>query len=327
MKKKIIIIACLSTGFAHGMQTTYLLEITEKSLSIIAHGTPINLFKESIFEPSNPISLTVIGNHQQNMLQECPDQLGIVGHTYVSSSGIHSIFKRNKDNDSDSDDDTYHPHPHHVDKQTSKNGHTIRSMILEIDEPYISNSTPPENYGVCTNDSSECKIFTIPSRLINNFVYEAHGGYSIEHNRFVGSYCKEIYEGAIAIEKAAKDLALCYTKALTIGSTLQYSDEKSIALPTLSADVGFPREKAAPIAVTTALEYVKNNPEKYKSINFFVKKQSDFALYKKLLMQECNLLEKICLLFCANKAHEHFLSHIPLDVITQILLILHSLQK
>ena len=324
MKRNIIIIACLSTGFAHGMQTTYLLEITEKSLSIIAHGTPINLFKESIFEPSNPISLTVVGNHQQNMLLKSDDYLYNIGNIYCNNLN-NSIHKRNKDNDSASDDDTYHPHPNQIEKQTWQDFHTIKSLIMHVEEPCISNSTRSQNHAFCPKGFSECINFTIPGQFIDDFVYEVHRPVS---NRNDMCYQK-MFTGDEAIKEASKDLALCYTLVLNQGTKERFyiNEKSSIALPTLGADVGFPREKAAPIAVTTALEYVKNNPEKYKSINFFVKKQSDFALYKKLLMQECNLLEKICLLFCANKAHEHFLSHIPLDVITQILLILHSLQK
>lgn len=80
-----------------------------------------------------------------------------------------------------------------------------------------------------------------------------------------------------AFEEASKDLALCYNKLLDIPSI------KDIAIAPLGTDVGFPRDQAAPIAVKTIIEGIKNNPDKFASIHLFVKKRSEFALYTELL--------------------------------------------
>ena len=59
----------------------------------------------------------------------------------------------------------------------------------------------------------------------------------------------------------------------------------SIALPALSTDVGFPREQAAPFAVAAILQFIKDFPNAYDRIELFVKKRSEFELYKNILMQ------------------------------------------
>jgi len=59
--------------------------------------------------------------------------------------------------------------------------------------------------------------------------------------------------------------------------------KRSIALDALSTQTGFPREKAAPIAIKAVLDFIQENPDAYDVIQLFVKKRSEFDLYKKLL--------------------------------------------
>jgi len=91
--------------------------------------------------------------------------------------------------------------------------------------------------------------------------------------------------GNAAIEEAGKDLAACYQEALDIvlKKLLEDKKEKNIAFSTLGADVGFPREKAAPIAVKAIVEFIQHNSGAYDVVELFVKKRFEFALYKELL--------------------------------------------
>ena len=299
MKKNILIIACLCTALVHAMETCSLREITKNSLSMLSHGTKINLIKGSIFDPSSPMDITVVGVNQQNMLKKRSFQPKKVGKIYTFTCSI--IFEKNKDDDSASDDDTYKPYPISVDQlktgyfeQNLKFGHhkIIKSTILNIAEP-------------CINQLWELNT---EGELIKNFEYCANRPISNEKNRV-------IHFGDEAIQEASNDLVICYEKILAKGlEVFPCCKSKSIAIPTLSADTGFPRELAAPIAVKTVLEWVKNNsqtcdllghkPRRYDTINFVVKKRSDFALYKKLLIQRCIFPKNICLLYCAHNDNE-----------------------
>lgn len=325
MKNNLLILACMCPAFTYGMETISLLGMTTNSLSMICNETKINLIKGSWEEATDTIELTVVGNHQQHMLQESYDNLATIGHTYYSPySGYHSIHKRKKDDETSSDDDTYKPHPHQVDKQTWRDSSKIKKPIITIEEPCISYSTRPKSLGFYPPNSSSMQTIRIPAEFKNDFVYSVHRAVPNEQD----TYWDLVFIGDEAIQEASKDLTLCYNNALTKGiNCLQNyaKKDKNLAFPTLGADVGFPREKAAPIAIATVLEFVQDHPQdtekfEYESINFFVKKRSDFALYKKLLMEYYKPIKAICLLYCAHKDQNNLsiLSTIPLDVINYI---------
>lgn len=114
-----------------------------------------------------------------------------------------------------------------------------------------------------------------------------------------------------AIKEASKDLTLCYEETLNRG--LLGLNKKSIALPTLSTEVGFPEDKAAPIAVETVIQFIKNN-QHYDDIYLVVKKDSEFNLYKSLLIQHTGLLYKIYLFYWTHKDQEKNLSLLPREI-------------
>lgn len=100
------------------------------------------------------------------------------------------------------------------------------------------------------------------------------------------------YWGNEAITKAGKDLTFCYNNVLDKARKLFTTQKtennpeksiKSIALPTLSTSLGFPRKDAAPIAVAAVLNFIKNNPTAYDEIHLVVQKRSEFALYTERL--------------------------------------------
>ena len=81
-------------------------------------------------------------------------------------------------------------------------------------------------------------------------------------------------------------LETCYKDILTaIIEELDDIKQRKIAIPALSTEVGFPREKAAPIAIKAIVEFIQNNPNAYAVIELFVKKRSEFKLYQELLEQ------------------------------------------
>ena len=91
-------------------------------------------------------------------------------------------------------------------------------------------------------------------------------------------------EGQKAIKKASKDLYACYINVLKEGLRIAADKkEKSIALPLLSVELGFPSEQAAAIIVKAITDFIKSNAEGYHYIELFVKKRSEFELYQKLL--------------------------------------------
>jgi hypothetical protein len=133
-----------------------------------------------------------------------------------------------------------------------------------------------------------------------------------------------------AIIAASNDLPLCYTNALTEGlkyfpnSSEENNDSKknkSIAFPTLSADVGFPRDKAVPITLTSITNFIRNYiSDGYDRIELVVKKRSEFAAYKKFLI---NYWQKPCLLILAHQDNKHFLYTIPRELLDFILRLMH----
>jgi hypothetical protein len=327
MKKNILIIAAFSTTFAHAMETCSLREITKNSLSMQCNGTTINVTKESVSSAADKVIIIVLGMHQQNMfLNDCHFQKAI-GSTFNKNLHDHGIYE--DDNDA-SDDDTYQFYPLSVNElnrriayskgelydpsgkqEIWKNGNKKNTKIrsLYIAEPCIS------QLDYSNTKEKSIKIFTY---ILNK---------KPQHGSFYRPLPLQFF-GDEAIQEASNDLVFCYKRILAKGlGTLELTPQKSIAIPTLSADTGFPRELAAPIAVTTVLEFIKSEPKKwnpinnkpvqYDTINFVVNKRSDIALYKKLLVQRCNGVYNICLLSWAHKDSE-LLSCLPREIIDYI---------
>lgn len=292
--------AYITTATACGMETN--------PFSIISHGTKITLTKGYVSNADNKVDIIVVGNAQQCTLQK--PSIGyrsVVGKIeYIDD---HIIYEKNKNADSASDDDTYKPfvHSNYREKKSCQkiNAKTMHCTVMSVIEPRIKKS-----------------------RYYDNKQSEFAKGFSYYAERYTRdathTYVTSEAHGNEAITQASKDLALCYTKVLTEGlPKLSENKYKSIALPTLSADVGFPREQAAPVAIAAILEFVSNNPNAYNSIALFVKKQSEFALYKTLLTEYWNnTTAKICFLYCAHKNPDHFLSNLPRDIINSITLLM-----
>ncbi len=326
---KIILFASLATTFIHGMETVSLLGMTKTSLNMVYNGTKINLSKKPWEDAVDTKVLMVIGNQQQNMLQERHNGLNTIGHAYFSYGTVCYIRKRKMADESASDDDTYIEEAlsfksyRQIDKQTWREHYKEKKIYMKIEEPCISNSTREKIISFCQPDSDSMQTITIPAQLMNTFVYNVHRAVPDRDD----AYYDLVFQGDEAIQEASKDLILCYNNALTEGLKYFQSEAKknrSLTFPTLGADTGFPRDKAAPIAIATVFEFIQEHPDEYESITFFVKKRSDFALYKKLLMEYYKPIQTICLLYFAHKNNETIISLLPFNVINHITWLMHN---
>lgn len=136
----------------------------------------------------------------------------------------------------------YHPYPDPIHKEIPCDKHSI---IIRIEEPCITTDERGFIYNVRTEDTKQ-KTW----------------------------YYTETLEGFIAIQKALSDLILCYNNCLHKGLTLN-CPQKTIALPILGTNFGFPQDIAEQIAIETTFDFIQRNPQRYKSINFLVKEYSD----------------------------------------------------
>jgi len=290
MKKHILLLPFLFPASIHSMETNSLLEITKKSFNIAYCGTKINVTKKSLFEISDKVTMTIVGKHQQKMLHYYfAENYDCIGITYFPGS---PIYQKYEEYDSDSDDDTYKPYePCHLSDTHQHNFKKLedKHLITKIIEPCITQTT--------LLNGQKTYLYNVMRKNVN----------SVNHVAVLTSIDKT------AIEEASKDLIQCYNNVLTFpiecgtldnhicANKLNNSAKPTVALPPLGADVGFPRDKAAPIAITTVLKFIKNNPNAYGTIYFYVKKRSDFARYKLLLMHHTGVLYNICLFILAHK--------------------------
>ena len=285
MKKNILILACTFISFAHGMETN--------NFSIKIYGTIINVTKGPLHVLSN--NICVVGQHQQQLLEEFSN----IGKYYTPGelSCSHTLnYIENIYSENSSDDDTYKTFEVENRYKLLGNAQTLdtKSAVIRVTEPCISSA------GWRRNPQTD-KLIPIISYTIHRF--------DKNHKKT----CLDFKDDK-AIQEASKDLILCYEKALIHG--VQHP-EKNIAFSTLSADVGFPRDKAAPIAIKTIITFLKNNPHTYNCITLCVQKRSEFMAYKELLN---NYWQRICLLYCVYKNYDTdvALSWLPLDVIHYI---------
>lgn len=299
MKKNIVMIACFTTTFMSGMNTNFFLDITNNSLSIVSCGTKITVIKESLSTMANKVDRLIVGAKQQNTsAAEGIEEPNLIG-TIVNTARI-------RDNDSASDDDNYKPYPYRLgDKRKKPNNIPLNAettCIVNMVEPYIT----AETYLNKKNELTAGLTYTVHRKIKQPYTpYRI-----IDYTHKILTFHKKQ-----AILEASQDLMYCYQVAL---NQILCNNSSIIALSTLGADVGFPRALAAPIAITTVLEWVKEHPQGYNNIHFVVKKRSDFALYKKLLFQQCLPMETVLLLYCAHNDPKDLFSYIPHDVIRHI---------
>lgn len=231
--------------------------------SITLHGTKINLTKGFIGDAGDRVDCIVLGRQQQRTLQEPSlGDLNEIGKMNFQDC----IYRKSKEDESASDDDTYKPYEQaDYSSKDEKTKIWKRTIAIEVNTDVVT---------------------IIEPRIMKTSSYDSEYN-TIEVPYYVNQKsCWDGAKGVKAIEEAEKDLKMCYEKILgRLAEHVRDKNEKNIALQALGTEVGFPREKAAPIAVKTVVEFIQNHPGVYTAIELFVKKHSEFKLYQELLTQ------------------------------------------
>jgi hypothetical protein len=288
MKKRFIIITCFLYLFIHSMEK--LDQKKTNHFSIVLYGTMINVSTQSLSDITT--ERFIVGTNEQFLLNP-----STCIRCYTSGKIIRyqNSFCTNTYDAHYAHDNAYEFFEEENGSKRHKNAicHTTRdNQVMVIVEPCISLNSW---YYVIK------KQISVPQYTVQ------------KPDKIIGQL--STLTGDDAISQASKDLALCYTTALECKTNPQ-----TIAIPTLGADVGFPRDKAVPIALNAILTFLKNNPKKYERIELVIKKQSEFAAYKKFLT---DYWQKLYLFLLAHQDREHFLSIIPRDIIRYILQLRH----
>lgn len=261
--------------------------------SIVLYGTTINVSTKFLSNLVN-IDLFVAGCHDQCLLKNSDTMNDKPGTILYQDH----IYWKNKDNKSYYHDDTWEffGHENRI-KEAQKNVISQSAIVMVITEPHI---TLKGYYHDPFNTLVPIPRYQVPRFDTHQNLWEPR---TFDENE--------------AITQASKDLTLCYEKVLEQGVCVE---SKSIALPTLGADVGFPRDKAAPIALTAITNFLMHHPGAYHRIKLWVKKRSEFVAYTTFLT---HYWQKPCLLYCAHKDENCVLRDIPRDVIGYILQLMH----
>lgn len=252
MKKSVLIVACGLSVIAYGAEKA-------KCLELSIGGTSFQIIKDDMYKHDASVDLMFVGINQQ----------GRMGHSHPESNQVGWIkeFKKNKvrvlqDADNSSDDDRYEPWPT-IDLSKKAEDKFLNCKVFGIAEPCVMYDVlkykKPKMYGY------------FPSRP-----------HPEKDNWFLNPrYFKEE-----AISEACKDLKVCYSNCLQHGfENLGDKDNKKIALASLGADTGVPRGAADLIAFNAIVKFLTCNPGKYSSVQLFIKKCSEYVLFRELVEQ------------------------------------------
>jgi len=235
-----------------------------------------------LFEACDKAAIIVVGKNEQNALHACPtERYEIIGCLYHSS--INEIYKN---------------------KDTKKVIHN--RALLKIVEPSLMSLT------FQNKNKKKKKTLT----------------YTVTR-----SVCSSYHEGKKAVTEAvSKDLARCYKNNLEfclqnyeslLSKSISDTDEywkisqkpHSIAFSSLSTKSGFSFNKAAPVAITSVLDFInKNSQDAFHDIYLVVDDIPQFNLYKFLLLKRTGLLYKMCLFYWGYKDEKSILAGLPIEL-------------
>jgi len=240
----------------------------------LLHGTQLRLMMAATYNYSNgEVDYTIVGKNEQWLLEKGEVDRDVPGRIYSYDKKV--FIKKNQALQKKEDlreKQEYTPFRFHgVDQRPRDKFRTVltKGSVLRITEPCV------EQEGECWDDEQKTfeKIFS----------YNAIRFCLRNQKEFVSFE----YQGKDAIVEAAKDLKLCYSRALECVMKLKKKETQvNVAFTTLGTEVGFPWENAAHIALSTIFTYLRENQQKtihYKTIYLLVAKRFEFDLYKKLI--------------------------------------------
>ena len=106
-------------------------------------------------------------------------------------------------------------------------------------------------------------------------------GYNL-HARYIVHTAGPIW-GDVRPDKADQLLAACYMNSLTLSSE---NGARTVAFPSISTGAyGFPRDRAAGIAVQAVKRWINENPDAMTEVDFVCFDKETLALYEKNLTQ------------------------------------------
>jgi hypothetical protein len=207
--------------------------------------TTVQLTKGSIYDVAGKIQLMVIGENEQWKLEDEERQSKKVNFFWDNTKGL--LVGNVKST------------PGGTVKIKNKSDEYINSILVNVIEPQVGSSRGVYAYEV---------------------IRRIHCGG--EQWRLFSKY----FSGTHAIQEASVDLARCYKGVLDFHCKMEHQsleEKRTIALPTLSTDVGFPLMLASQIAIMELIDFIFNKPYAYSLIHLFVKTDYEFDLYKALL--------------------------------------------
>ncbi len=260
MKKALMIAFCVFSVGIHGAQSNKTAMLLVKNTLFLITQDDMCRYNAALSESNHPIDIMVVGSNQQRKLKKVDlnDNISVGITVLLPNKAIYTLPKTS---DRASDDDRDKPFAvDNNDLWRKATENRMKCPVLQIIEPHIMYKVFENNTVKTYGYSPSRRSATMPSPLFQpDFI------------------------GEDAIIQASNDLAMCYKKALTKGlKILQGKKNMRIGLAELSTEVGFPWEKAAPIAFRTIIDFIKNNAE-YAFVQLFIKKRSELLLYKKLI--------------------------------------------
>ena len=209
--------------------------------------------KGSIYDADGTVDIIVVGLREQqrlnrtfHLVDEKGDTIDTVGAVQFMKPHVAYVNIMKPEDDSDSKEETIY-HPCEILKHKDYNYYqkNMNSRTLVVVEPKMRNT-----------------------------------GYTNQREEYLYVKNQHVFYGEPALSAAKVDLFSCYNNILEKGlQELGDKKDKSIAIPTLSTSVGFPRNVAAITALATISAFVKNNPYAYSRIELFVKKHSEYNRY------------------------------------------------
>lgn len=263
MKKNRVIMISFLTFSLNAMQEN-------KTWEGMIHGTNVVVKRACIIETkcndTYPTNMVVLGENQQRILQGNHEFDWQVGNLRFLKDDERCIYVRYHKDDSASDEEHYTTVKDYAGKKMEERALSRKMScdVLTVAEPIITISSTSE-------------------KNINALRYYTE----IENEYNKSLYMKEELKGKPAIKAALEDLEKCYTTILFEGLerlTEQNVKFKKIAISTLSTEcAGCLREQGAESAVKALIEFLQEHNNQYSVIEFYVKKVSEFEVFKKLL--------------------------------------------
>ncbi len=245
MKKSIIILCVLFSSLRAAESNSYRIAINKTTFCVA---------KGNMYNRHSDCGVMVVGLNQQSSLSEPEfDDVYKLGDMFVSKEKMVRVIPPGYD--SGSSDDVYRSWEGEESKSLYKQAvnYTVSCDLVTVYEPRIG-------YGRMYKNPKNYEYFTPSNR-------------------------RRPLLGDVALQAAGVDLYNCYKNLLQgILDSEEIINKKKVVLQQLSIDLGFPRDKAAPIIFKAIIDFISSHPE-YDELKLFVTQKSELQNYKRLMLE------------------------------------------